>query len=449
MNHYDVIIVGGNPAGGTVAAAARQFHKDKKILVIRKEKEALIPCGIPYALGTLEKVVQDIKPINGLIDKGVDFVFDTVDAISPDRKSLSTENNGDYTFDKLVLATGSTPFVPPVKGRELEGVHTIGKELAPTQNLKQNLKGVKNLVVIGAGFIGVEVSDELKKHIENVTLIEAMDRVLPLAFDQDISAEIGQTLENHGVTLKLGAMVQEISGEKGKVKSVILDDGTSIDADLVIMSIGYRPNVELAKNADIQLGSTGGIWTDEYLRTSKEDIFAVGDCVEHKDFFTRKPSRLMLASTAASEARIVGMNLYKHRVIRHCKGSIAIFSSSLGDISMGAAGLTAAAAEKEGFDIVIGTAAGKDRHPGVLEDTSSVKVKLVFAKDSAALLGAQILGGKSTGEMINILGLAIQNQMTAMELAIMQYGTQPLLTSGPGVYPIVLAAMDGFNKIKG
>ncbi len=448
MKKYDAIIIGGNPAGASVAAAVKQFYREKKILVIRREKESLIPCGIPYALGTLEKVEQDIKPIKPLQDRGIDFIFDWVTSFNPQEKAVETESAGTFQYEKLVLATGSEPFLPPLKGRELKGVYAIGKELALIKEIKDELKGKENIVVIGAGFIGVEVSDELKKHADHVTLIEAMDHVLPLAFDGDISLELEKTLESHGVDLLLGKMVQEIRGQEGRVSEILLKDGKTIKSDMVIMAIGYRPNTDLAREAGLTLGQTGGIWTDEYLRTSEEDVFAVGDCVEHKDFFTRKPSRLMLASTAASEARIAGMNLFNIHVIRHCKGSIAIFSSSLGDISMGAAGITMAQAKKEGFDVILGKSKGRDRHPGVIEDASDVTVNLVISRESAVLLGAQILGGKSTGEMINILGLAIQNRMSVMDLSIMQYGTQPLLTAGPGVYPIVAAAMDGLSKIR-
>jgi pyruvate/2-oxoglutarate dehydrogenase complex dihydrolipoamide dehydrogenase (E3) component len=154
----------------------------------------------------------------------------------------------------------------------------------------------------------------------------------------------------------------------------------------------------------------------------------------------------MLASTAASEARVAGMNLYNLKVIRQTKGSIAIFSTSLGDVSMGAAGLTEKQAIEEGFKIIVGKNSGVDHHPGKLPNTSKQTIKLIFSK-AGVLLGAQIIGGPSTGEMINILGLAIQKHMTASELAIMQYGTQPMLTAGPGVYPISIAAMNALAEM--
>ncbi len=444
---YDVIIIGGNPAGASAASAIKQTYKDKSVLVIRKEQDALIPCGIPYALGSLPSVEADIKPVEGLLKKGIDFAYDEVISVNADEKTLKTAKERSYSYSKLIFATGSNPFVPPIPGADLDGVVTIRKDTEYIKSIREDLRSAENLIVIGAGFIGVEVCDELAKFSGKVTLIEAMDSILPLAFDKDMSDSIENKLNDHGVTIMKSAMVSRIGGENGKVSQIDFSDGSSIPADRVILSIGYRPNTALAGETGLMLGSTGGIWTDEYMRTSREDIFAVGDCVEHKDFFSGKPSRLMLASTAAAEARVAGFNLFNLKIVRHCKGSIAIFSSSLNDISMGAAGLTESQAEKEGFDIVAAYSEGIDRHPGKISDASKVRIKGIFSRGTGALLGAQITGGKSTGEMINILGLAIQKSMTASELSIMQYGTQPLLTSGPGVYPIVLCAMNALEKL--
>jgi len=229
-------------------------------------------------------------------------------------------------------------------------------------------------------------------------------------------------------------MVDKIIGEGGSVSGVVLKTGEEIKADAVIMAIGYRPNTVLAKESGLEIGQFGGIKTDEYLRTEVDGVFAVGDCAEHIDFFTRKVSRVMLASTAL-------------RVIRQTKGSIAIFSSSIDTISMGAAGLTEKFAKIENFDYIVGEAGGMDHHPGKLPETYKQRVKLLFTSGTCVLIGAQIIGGKSTGEMINILGLAIQKGMTAAELSIIQYGTQPTLTAGPGAYPIVLASVDALSQM--
>jgi NADPH-dependent 2,4-dienoyl-CoA reductase/sulfur reductase-like enzyme len=445
--NYDVVIIGGNPAGGAAATAAKMLHKNKSVLVIRKEPESLIPCGIPYTFGTLDTVEENVKSIEPAKKLGIDFLIDEVTAIISDTKQLKLKNSENVTYDKLIVATGSVPFVPPIQGANLEGVVTIRKELEYIKKIKPQLIEGENIVVVGAGFIGVEMSDELAKLGKNITLIESMNSILPLAFDDDMILPAATILENHGVNIRTNTMVDKIIGDNGIVTAVKLKSGEEIKADRVILAIGYKPNVSLAKDCGLSIGIYGGIVTDEYLRTSVDDIYAVGDCAEHRDFFTRKQSKLMLASTGASEARIAGMNLYNLRVIRQTKGSIAIFSTSLDDISMGAAGLTEKQAINEGFQIIIGRNKGVDHHPALLPNTSKQIVKLIFSKGSGVILGAQIIGGDSTGEMINILGLAIQKNMTASELAMMQYGTQPKLTAGPGNYPIVLAAMSAVEQM--
>ena len=445
--NYDIVIIGGNPAGGSAGTAAKLIHANKSVLVIRKEAQSLIPCGIPYTFGTLENVEQDIKSIEPAKENGIDFLIDEVLAIVPEQKQLKLKNSETVTYEKLIIATGSTPFIPPIQGVDLKGVVSIRKELAYIKSIHAFIKEGKNTVVVGAGFIGVEMSDELIKLGGKVTLVEAMDSILPLAFDKDMIAPATELLSNHGVDIRTNTMVDKIVGENGNVTGVQLKNGEIIPADRVIMAIGYKPNVSLAKECGLKIGVYRGIVTDEYLRTSIDDIYAVGDCVEHRDFFTQKQSKLMLASTGASEARIAGMNLYDLSVIRQTKGSIAIFSTSLGDISMGAAGLTEKHANAEGFKIVVGQNKGTDHHPALLPNTKKQRVKLIFSKGAGILLGAQITGGNSIGEMINILGLAIQKNMTASELAIMQYGTQPMLTAGPGNYPIVLAAMSAIQKM--
>lgn len=447
MKKYDVVIIGGNPAGVSAAGAAKKLYKDKSVLVIRKDADALIPCGIPYIFGTLKSVDDNFNPTDAARKNGIEFLIDTVTAVDVKEKKLSLAHSDDVAYEKLIFATGSQPFIPPIPGHELAGVVSIRKDTNYIKSIHEPLRNAKKVVIIGAGFIGIEMSDELARAGVSVTLIEAMPSILPLAFDKDVIAPAQALLEKHGIKVMTGAMVESINGENGNVSAVTLKSGESIDANMVILAIGYRPNTVLAQESGLAIGPVGGILTDEYMRTSVQDVFAVGDCAMHSDFFTHKPSRLMLASTAASEARIAGMNLFDLKVQRQTKGSIAIFSTSLGDTCLGAAGLTEQAAKQEGFKVIIGTSSSPDTHPGKLPGSSKQVVKLIFAEKSGLLIGAQITGGKSTGEMINILGLAIQKHMTAAELAILQYGTQPTLTAGPGKYPIVVASMDALAKM--
>jgi len=436
---YDVVIIGGSAAGLIAGKTAKLSHPDKSVLVVRKEEISLVPCGIPYIFSTLKSIDDNKMGIEPIKKLGVDFLIEEVVKVDVENKKVKTVKT-EIEYDKLVFATGSTPFVPPIEGVDLDGVFIIPKDYDYLKKIMEPISRAKNIVVIGAGFIGVEVSDELRQKGKDVTLLEAMDRVLPLAFDEDISSIVNEKLVSKGLNIQTGHKVMRLVGENGHVTSVELDNGDILKADAVILSIGYKPNTKLAAEAGLFMGRYNSIWTDEYQRTSTPDIFAAGDCAEHKDFFTRKATKLMLASTATFDARVAGMNLFGIKMIKQNKGTISIFSSAIEGLAMGAAGITEATANREGFEILIGKFTAVDRHPGTIPDKSSQSVKLIFSKSGGTLLGAQVVSGKSAGELINILGVAIQQGMSAIDLVTMQVGTHPLLTASPTMYPIIVAA---------
>ena len=441
---YDVLIIGGGPAGLITASTAKKNYQDKSIAVVKKEAVGMIPCGIPYIFGTLKSSDKNILPTKGVENLGVEVITAEVMSVDHEKRIVKT-SQGDMEYEKLVLATGSEPSVPKLNGIELEGVYTISKYKEYLDKLHEDLKKSEKIVIIGGGFIGVEIADEIRKMGKRVTLIEMMDHLIPAAFDTEFGKLAEEKLVEHGVEVLTSKKVRELSGFR-RVEKVILEDG-ELPADLVILSTGYKPRVKLAKEIGVKLGETGAIWTDEYMRTSVPDVYAVGDCVEHICFFTRKPGRLMLASTATFEARVAGSNLYKLRVLRTNKGNLGIFSTSIEGLSLGAAGCNEKMIREEGFDVVVGEASGPDRHPGSIPDASKITMKLVFSSESGLLLGGQVAGGKSVGEIVNAIGMAIQKGMTAAELATLQIGTHPLLTPAPTVYPLVVAAENALIKM--
>ncbi len=441
---YDVIIVGGGPAGLIAASTAKKNYPDKSIAIIKREPVGMIPCGIPYIFGTLKSSDKNVLPTKGVESLGVDIITAEVLGVDHEKRSLES-SQGVFEYEKLVLATGSEPSIPKLDGVELEGVYTVSKYKKDIDRLYEDLKRSEKVVIIGGGFIGVEIADEIRKLGKKVTIVEMMDHLIPAAFDREFGELAKEKLAEHGVGVLTSKRVKELSGYK-RVEKVVLEDG-ELDADLVILSTGYKPRVKLAEEIGVKLGETGAIWTDEYMRTSVPDVYAVGDCVEHICFFTRKPGRLMLASTATFEARVAGANLYKLRVLRTNKGNLGIFSTSIEGLSLGAAGCNEKMIREEGFDVVVGEASGPDRHPGSIPDASKITLKLVFSAESGHLLGGQIAGGKSVGEIVNAIGMAIQKEMTAAELATLQIGTHPLLTPAPTVYPIVTAAENALSKM--
>ncbi|NJE61696.1 FAD-dependent oxidoreductase [Thermococcus sp. 21S7] len=442
---YDVIVIGASAGGLTAAIAAKRFYPDKSVLVIKKEDVGMVPCGIPYIFGTFESVDDDILPVERFLEPlGVEVLVDEVLEVDPRGKVVKTKAGREIAWEKLIIATGSKPVFPNVPGSELEGVHTVPKDYHYLKALREKIRAAERIVIVGGGFIALEVGDEIRKLGKDVTLL-VRSRLLRNSFDPEFSEMVEERLRERGINVVYG-QVEALVGE-GKVEGVRLVDGRELPADLVIFSIGYRPNVELAVKTGLKV-TRYGIWTDEYMRTSHPDIFAVGDCVEHRDFFTGKPYGLMLASTATFEARIAGANLFKLQIVRENRRTIGVYSTNVAGLTLAAAGLTEEAAKREGFEVIVGYGKGPDRHPAKFPDTSMVTVKLIFSRDRGAILGAQIAGGKSVGEMINILALAIQKRLTASELYTLQIATHPLLTASPVGYQILQAAEDALAKLR-
>ncbi len=440
MKKTDVLVIGGSAAGIVAATTAKSFYSDKDVTLFRKESQVLVPCGIPYVFGTLDSSDQNCVPDAGLTNAGVTLKTTEITAIDPENKTCKTSDGTEIEFEKLVLATGSIPTKPAwLKGTDLENVFTIPKDKIYLDNFKAHLEAFKKVVVIGGGFIGVEMADELKKSGKEVTLVEMMPHVLAMAFDEELAREAQEVLQSRGVKIKTGSGVKEINGD-GKVSGVTLNNDETLAADAVILSIGYRPNAELAEKAGLPINKMGSIQVNEYMRTENPDIFAVGDCAEKRSFITRTLKPTMLASTACAEARIAAMNLYKLSMVRLFGGTISIFCTSIGDHAFGAAGVTENLAKERGFDILTATFEGIDRHPGTLPDTHKQIVKLIVSKESGFILGGEVVGGKSVGELTNLIGFVIQNRMTVDALLTSQIGTHPLLTGPPTAYPLIKAA---------
>jgi len=447
MEKTNVLIIGGSASGIVTATTGKFCYPDKEFMLIRREKEAIVPCGIPYIFGSLQSSEKDTISDDVLIKAGVKLKIDEATYIDTKRKICETFDGTRISFEKLVFATGSMPKVPKgIEGVDKENVFVILKDKEYLDRLLKKIKECKKIVVVGGGFIGVEVSDEINKLGKEVLLVEILPHVLLSAFDKEMALEAESLLKNRGIKIETGVKVEKIIGEK-KARGIILDNGKEIDADAVILSVGYTPNNSLAKKSDIELNKKGFISVDEYMRTENTDIFAVGDCAEKKDFFTRKTSEIMLASTACAEARIAGMGLYKLSAVKTFGGTIAIFSTAIGKTGFGVAGLTEKMARKEGYDIVTGSFKGIDRHPGTLPDTNKQFVKLIVARDSGMILGGEVIGGLSAGELTNIIGFAIQSKMTVNSLLTAQIGTHPLVTAPPTAYPLIKAAEDASKKM--
>lgn len=440
MMKTDVLVIGGSAAGLVSATTAKSKNPEKSVTLIRKEEKVMIPCGIPYIFGTLGTSDKNILPDAGLTGLGVDIKIDEVISIDKEKKICKTAKGEEITYDKLIMATGSISVVPKwLKGTALRNVFTIPKNKLYLDDLHKRLDDLKKVIIVGAGFIGVEVADELNKKGMDVTLVEIMPRILGLAFDEEFAQQAENKLSSRGVSILTNTGIKEILGDD-KVTGVMFNNGKKLEADAVILSLGYAPNTQLAREMGLELNEFGFIKTDQYKRTGFNDIFAAGDCSEKRDFSTGKLSKIMLASTACAEARVAGLNLYELSTINTFRGTIGIYSTSIGETALGVAGLTEATAKMEGFNVVTASFTGIDTHPGCLEHSHNQTVKLIASKSNGVILGGEVIGGRSVGELVNVIGFAIQNNMTINDLLVSQVGTQPILTASPAGYPLIKAA---------
>jgi len=438
----DVLIIGGGPATAACAVTAKRYYPSKQIIIVKDKKPGIIPCGIPYMISTLDKPDDNILPFDPIEEKGVKVMIDRATDIKRDDKSVQTENGDSYSYEKLILATGSSPIRPPIRGIDLENVYTVEKDYDHLTGLMDAIKRSENIVILGGGFIGVEFADEIS-HLENknIYLVEMLPDILSNSFDTKFSELAETKLKERGVHILKGKKMEEIMEKDGRVQKVKLSDGTAVDAELVILCIGTHPNTGLADKAGLDHGIEKGIWVDEYLRTAERDIFAIGDCASKRDFFTRRETAVMLASTATAEARIAGANLYQLQVIRENKGTLAMYSTYVSGLVLASAGLTAKTAKEQDFLIVSGQAEAVDRHPGSIPGASKTLVQLIFSQQAGILIGGQVAGGETAGEIINTIGVLIQKNVSINEVESFQIATHPRLTASPTKYNLILAAM--------
>jgi NADH oxidase (H2O2-forming) len=446
----DILIIGGGPAGIITASSAKQKYPDKSILMVRNNKEVLVPCAIPYIFGSkLETSQQDVVPDKMIVKDGIELLIETVTDVDIKKKVAYLGNGDEVHFDKVIFATGSTPKLPPLDNFDADGVFIVPKRREAIDRLKHHVdsRNGDNVVVVGTGFIGVEMAQELSESGKKVFLIGSSSVPLQPAFDTEFSLKIEDKLTNLGVEVINKTRVTEILTENDAVNSVKLSNGDTISTETVIFAIGYKPNTDLAQKSGLRVGIRGGIWTDEYMRTDFDGVFAVGDCVEKKNFLTRDISPVMLASTATAEARVAGASLYNINYIKGFNGTIGTFSTVVDGTVFSSVGITEREAKAEPFDYVVGEFTGIDKHPGTLPNTEKQSVKLIVMRRDGVLVGGQITGGVSSGEMINLIALMIENRMSIYSILNLQLATHPLLTSGPTSYTIIKAVEEINRKI--
>lgn len=447
--YSDVLIIGAGPAGMVAAMGTAMNYMDKSVTVIRENERLLVPCGIPYifgkTLGSVEKDETECGGHNPIVEK-IDRVVDSVIQVDIENKTVYAKNHT-LKFDKLIFATGSVPFVHKnfADVLHLPNVFTVDKNFEHLVNMKKKIDASSKVVVVGTGFIGVELASEIASINKEVSIVGG-SHILAGAFDKDMAIQAEELMKELGIKLVLGQHAESIVEENGEAVGIKLCDESIIEADVIVFATGYKPNTSLAKEAGLKLARYGGIWVDEYMRTRNKDIFAIGDCSGRRDFITRDPSKVMLASTSSAEARVAVSSLYNISVLKGFNGTIAIFSTMIKERVFASAGITEQSAKEQNIDIVTGYFEGLNRHPGTIPDSAKQSVKLIAMRNSGRVIGGQIVGAKEAGEMINMIGLAIESELTIYSLLTLQVATQPLLTAAPTNYPIVQAAYDALKN---
>jgi NADH oxidase (H2O2-forming) len=444
-----IIVVGANAAGVEAASAARKKDRTAEITLLTMERNAgYSRCGLPFVIEGIIPNFRDLivyppayfqmLKLNLRTETKVAAVNTKERAVAITNKDGTTET---LAYDSLVIATGADPFMPPIKGRDKQGILVL-RGLEDGERIDAAVKaGAKSAVIMGAGLIGLETGVALIERGLSVTIVEMLPQILPQMLDADMAKSMQEQLEAKGMRILTSKAVEEFLGDD-KV-TAIMAGGEKIEADLFISAFGVRANTKLAADAGIPLGETRAIKTNARMETDVKDVYAVGDCAESPNIITHKPMCAQLGTIAVRQGKVAGTN---------AGGDYALFTgvlvsavTRLFDVEAGATGLTEATAARNRIEVVTGAINSKtkaDYYPAA----KPIKVKLVVEKESQRLIGAQIIGGEEVTQRINALSFAIQKQMTVRELAKADTAYAPPLCET--WEPMVLAAEMVLMKLR-
>ncbi|KAB0667716.1 pyridine nucleotide-disulfide oxidoreductase [Oryzomonas japonica] len=452
-----IVVIGANAAGAKAASKAKRVNPEAEITLIdRGNFISYGACGIPYYVSDTVVEVKELMstPVGVLRDqvffrkvKGVDVITET-EAVVVDWRNkkveLWTAVSGTTSFidyDRLILATGSSPLIPPLQGSELAGIVTV-KSIEDATFLKEQAVSGKRACVIGAGLIGLETVEALALCGMQVTVVEMLGQVLPGVLDDEMATLLERHIQSHGVQVMTSCRVSCFEGN-GHVEKVITDQG-EILADLVVLAAGVKPNVSLARNAGLEIGATGAIAVDDHLRTSVPDIYACGDCCETTHLVTGKRVYAPMGSTANKQGRVAGINAV---------GGDAVFNGIVGtaivkvfDFNAGKTGLSEFAARAAGYDVEIVLSPAPDR-AHFYPDAKPIVLKLVADRENGRLLGLQAVGSGAVDKRIDVAATAITFRATAEQVSHLDLGYAPPFAAA--MDNLIVAADILKNKLSG
>ena len=447
-----LVVIGGVAAGPKAAAKARRCDPEIEIVLYQEEDDiSYAGCGLPYYIsGVIKKRQELISRTPGqFAQEGIRILknrrIERIDVQNRAVSGLKIGSEETFTdhFDRLVLAIGAHPIRPKIEGIDLENVFYL-RSIFDADAIFERIRSetIRNVVIAGGGYIGLEMAESLVQLGKSVTIVELAPQILTL-FDEDFSGILRQYLEKKGVKIFTSEGIQALRGKEGKVTHV-QTVSREIEADVVLMSLGIRPQVELAKQTGLRIGETGALWVDEKMETSAEGVYAAGDCVETTHLVTGKRVWIPLGSTANKQGRVVGVNV--------CGGNDT-FPGVMGttvfktfDFNAAKTGLSMRDAEKEGFHPIQAIVRGYDRahyFPGVKEST----LKVIADRETGRILGGQAIGEGPSDKFIDILAMALHGRMTSKELALVDLAYAPPFS--PVLSPIIVAANVLMNKLEG
>ena len=384
-----------------------------------------------------------------LLGMGIKVVRDEVLKIDKGEKTVDTAGGTTFPYDKLFLATGASSFVPPIEGKDLEGVMTL-RGLADAEKIKNHLAGDKarNIIFIGAGFISMEIASLLAETTDNtlnITIIELLDRPLPLMLDKDMSDFVRAYLEEKGLHIRTEVKVERVVGQNGKVSGVQLSSGETLEADMVFMNVGVRPNTQLASDLGLTMGRFG-IKVNEFQETSDPHILAGGDCVEKFNFITKKPTPGQLRGPAVVQGRLAAKRLAGYAI--PFPGVLDAGGCKMFDMTITASGFTEENAAREGFTTVSAIVDSRSKH-GMIPGMKPWKLKLVFDRKTEKLIGGQIVShAVAPAREIDAITAFILGGKTIADLTTFTSACNPDISSEPSAEPITIAAEQALQKIK-
>ena len=447
-----IIIIGGVAGGATTAARIRRVDETAEIILLEKGKHiSYANCGLPYYIGGVieEREKLFVQTPEAFSTRFRVDVRTENEVIFIDRKKKtvtvrqSSEDTYEESYDKLLISTGASPVRPPLPGIDLPGIFTL-RNVTDTDRIKEyiNSHSPRKAVVVGAGFIGLEMAENLHAQGAKVSIVEMGNQVMA-PIDFSMASLVHQHLMDKGVNLYLEQAVASFERE-GKGLKVTFKNGQSISADIVILSIGVRPETSLARAAELTIGPAGGIAVNDYLQTSDEAIYAIGDAIEYRHPITGKPWLNYLAGTANRQGRIVADNILGAKI--PYEGSIGTSIAKVFDMTVASTGLPGKRLRLEGIDYMSSTIHPAS-HAGYYPDAMPMSIKITFDKQTGRLYGGQIVGYDGVDKRIDELALVIKHQGTVYDLMKVEQAYAPPFSSAKD--PVAIAGYVAEDMITG